>query len=88
MYIAPRKGFAITHLEQDNNFIVRNGIVVDKNYMELSPGEQKVAVGKHHAYLQLFLHLLPIHKTDQNVNVTISSSHTIRNIANYQDIVW
>jgi hypothetical protein len=82
-----RRGFAITHLEHDNNFVARDGIVIDKNYMELSPGEQKAVVGKHNAYHTLYLHLLPIHKTDQQANVSLSSSHTIHNIPNYQDIV-
>jgi len=66
---------------------VRDGIVVDKNYMELSPGEEKIAVGKHHAHLTLYFHLLPIHKTDENANITISSSHTIQNIENYKEFV-
>jgi hypothetical protein len=84
-YIAPRKGLAITLLEHDTNFVVRDGIVIDKNFM--SSEEQRIPIGKHHAKLTLYYHLLPIHKTEQNKNVTPATKGEILNTKNYTDDV-
>ena len=83
MKIAPRKGLTITNLLHDTEFIVRDGRVIDKNYMEIGPGEQRVSVGKHHAHWTVYLHLLPIYKKNINANVTPSSSGDIRSQPDY-----
>lgn len=61
LIIEPRRGFAITNGEDGNKFIVRDGIVIDKDFMENSP-DTREAIGKHNAHLSLVLHLLPIPK--------------------------
>lgn len=60
---------------------MRDGIVIDKNFM--ASEEQRIPIGQHHNKLTLYYHLLPIHKTEQNKNVTPATSGTILSTPNY-----
>ena len=78
---------SITHDEHDTEFIARDGMVIDKNYMQIGPGEQRASIGKHHTHLTMYLHLLPIFKKNLNANITPFTSGTIRNSPDYQENV-
>lgn len=78
---------AITLQEHDNDFVVRDGIVIDKNYMDPVSDEKKVAIGAHHPKLTFYYHLLPIHKTVQNHNVTPATRDSIINSPTYREDV-
>lgn len=82
----PKRGLAITHLKEDNRFIVKDGVVVEKNYMQL-PAEDKQAIGEHHAQLSMFLHLLPVSKSSPNADMTLSTARTVQHLPNFQDLV-
>jgi hypothetical protein len=75
-FIEPRRGFAITNSEDSNKFIVRDGIVVDTNFMEMNAGERKV-IGKHNAQLSLVLHLLPIPKNGPLTPMSLETANKL-----------
>lgn len=71
--IEPRRGFAIINAEDSNKFIVRDGIVIDENFMENSPDERE-PIKKHNAGLSLVLHLLPIPKNGAKVPISLEDA--------------
>jgi len=78
----PRKGIAITYHENDNNYIVRDSVVLDKNFMEMAPGEKKSVIGAHHEKQALFLHLLPIHKSN-SASLSLATRESAKNMPGF-----
>lgn len=64
---------AIASSEELVDFIARDGIVIDKNYMDLLPSEKKVSIPKNQKDLTLYLVLLRVPKEPMTV-VTRDSS--------------
>jgi len=85
-FIEPRRGFAITNSEDNDKFIVRDGIVVDANFMEVSGGE-RVAIRKHNAQLSLMLHLLPIPKDGSSSFISLETANEVIKEPNFADNV-
>lgn len=84
-YLEPRKGFAITNAD-NNRFIVRDGMVVDKDFAEFGAGD-KEPVGRHHAHLALNLHLLPIPKNAPASSMSIETAQQVVKEPNFAQSV-
>ena len=59
--------------------IVSNGIIVDKNFMQLDTGETRSPITKHRAYFTLYLFLLPIPKNNAVPIVDLEEAKQHRN---------
>lgn len=71
----------------DDKFIVRDGIVIDKNFLEYNYDKNKAAVSKHIAHLTLNLHLLPILKNGPSSAMSLKDSEKTLNNPNFSSKV-
>jgi len=81
-----KRGFAVTHLKDDNRFIVKDGMVIEKNYMQLVTKDKK-SIGEYHSQIKMYLHLLPVNKKYPNNDITLSTSKAIQKLPNYKELV-
>lgn len=59
--------------------IVSNGMVVDKNFMNLDLDGTKTAITKHRPYTVFYLFLLPVSKSNPTQFVSSEDAKKLRN---------
>jgi len=86
--IVPRKGLVISTLEDFSEYIVRDGIVIDKDYMNLLPREQKEAVSTSKNELVLYMSLQKVPKDPTTVITRDSSTSPGKTRRNDKDVLF
>lgn len=87
-FVGPRKGLVISAAEDFSSYIVRDGIVVDKDYMNLLPKEKKEAVPANKDQLVLYLSLLRVPKDPTTVITRDTSTNSIQTHRNNKDVIF
>lgn len=84
--LEPQKGLAITD-ESQKNFIVRNGVVIDTNFMPSISNDNKNSISAYKSRLTLYLHLLPIPKKGPLLPLSVEETKKIIMDTNFNNDV-
>jgi hypothetical protein len=86
--IVPRKGLTISTSEDFSDYIVRDGIVIDKDYMNLLPKEHKEAVSTSKDQLVLYMTLLKVPKDPTTVITRDSAASPAQTHRSNKDVMY
>lgn len=70
------------------NYIVRDGMVIDKNYMSEGLSDEIEAIGKHTNELELTLFLFPVPKNGPMAPMTLETYKIVKAKSTYNDDVF
>ena len=70
------------------NYIVRDGMVIDKNYMSEGLSDEIEAIGKHTNELELTLFLFPGPKNGPMATMTLETYKIVKAKSTYNDDVF
>lgn len=84
--VAPQPGLVITDEDQEH-FVVRDGMVVDAKFMATDVETKKGVVDKHKNHLTFYIHAFPVPKNGPTAPLTFGALEDLRKQANFNDNV-
>jgi hypothetical protein len=82
----PQKGLTITD-DDDKEFHVRDGMVVNTNLMPTDAAIKKSAIGKHLDHITFHMHVFPVSKNGPATPLTFDAVENLRKQHNFNNDV-